>query len=194
MAPSMWEQRRARIARQQREKVARKQAQRQQPDDDRDDDDTPPRARRTLRSGKPSAIVSRDRLRTQRGGIERTMAWLVLLLSFLGSIAALHGGFTPLIASIRAREPNVAALLGGILIQLIVTALEWYYFDRPLIAWSARVVDTATTAIGYGPLLLMPLATLLYTRGIDNPIPPAWGIIIVASLGIAWFPESRLVD
>lgn len=190
MTASMWDRRRARIAQQQRAKLARKQA-RHAPAEE--EDERPPH-RAATRSHKPSAIVSRDRLTQQRGGIERTMAWLVLLLSFLGSIAALHGGFAPLVASIVARQPNIAALLGGVLIQLIVTFLEWYYFDRPLIAWSARIVDTATTAIGYGPLLYAPLLTLLYNRDIASPQPLAVAIIVGVSLGIAWFPESRLVD
>lgn len=154
----------------------------------------PQKAPASARSGKPSAIVTRGRLRQQRGAIERTMAWIVLLVSFLGSIAAMHGGFAPLIASIVSWQLNQSALISGVLIQIIVTFLEWYYYDRLLIAWGARVVDTALTAIGYGPLFLAPLIVLLYNRGITEPAYTAWAIIILVSLGIAWFPESRLVD
>lgn len=168
-------------------------------DDDEEDDDDRPRSRsgklkKNARSGKGSAIITRDRLKKQRSGIERTMAWLVLFLSFLGTIAALHGGFGPLVSSISRGPLNTAALLGGVLIQSIVTFLEWWYFDRPLIAWSARVVDTAATTIGYGPLFLAPLAVLLYNRGVTQPEAVAWGVIALVSLGVAWFPESRLVD
>ena len=192
------EQRADRIAQQKADRMERKRArQLSRDDEDEDEKEERPRKGKTKkhsRSGKGSAIVTRDRLKTQRSGIERTMAWLVLFLSFLGTIAALHGGFGPLIASISTGQFNQAALLGGVLIQLVVTFLEWYYFDRPLIAWGARVVDTAATTIGYGPLFLAPLAVLLYNRGVTSPEPAAWGIIALISLGIAWFPESRLVD
>ena len=138
--------------------------------------------------------MARDTLRKQRGGIERAAAWLVLLVSFAGSMATLHGGFAPMIESIASRQYNVGALLGGAIIQIVLTFLEWWYFDRPLIAGGARLVDAATTAIGFGPLFLAPLASFLHDRGLADPLLPAWGIIIVVSFAVAWFPESRLVD
>jgi len=164
-----------------------------------DDDDTPqevpPHKEKTpSAAGKASAITSRATLKKQRGAIERATAWIVLLVSFVGSIAVLHGGFAPMIDSLRAGHYNVGALVGGTIIQLVLTFLEWYYFDRFLISWGARVFDTATTALGYGPLFLAPLAAVLAARGVENALLPAWGIIILVSLGIAWFPESRLVD
>lgn len=199
--PSVWQQRRMRIAAEQKERAQRAQERARGRDSDEEEDSEQPARRgakrRTaggVRGGKDSAIVTRDRLKKQRGLIERSMAWLVLLLSFLGTIAALHGGFPPLIATLRIGPLHMAALLGGVLFQLIITFLEWYYFDRPLIAWGARLVDTGITAVGYGPLLFAPLLVLLYNQGIAQPQPAALGIIIALSLGVAWFPESRLVD
>ena len=201
-APGWRELRQHRIAQQSKERARRKQEKRRgrMIDDDDEDEDRPRTTSRTGKrsasagSRKASAVVSRERLKKQRGLIERSMAWLVLLLSFLGTIAALHGGFGPMAATLASGQLNQAALLGGVLIQLIVTVLEWYYFDIWQIAWGARLIDTGATAIGYGPLLTAPITLLLYNRGIADPIPAAWGIIILASLGIAWFPESRLVD
>lgn len=209
VAPSVWQKRRLRIARERAERERRKQERLSPPPIEEDDEaeeeaeeERPARRRKkqkrglATRSGKASAIVTRDHLKKQRSGIERTMAWLVLMISFVGSIAALHGGFAPLIASVRTGEYNVAALLGGVLIQLLLTFLEWYYFDIPKVAWGARIADAITTAIGYGPLFLAPLALFLYYRGATVPTATAgaWAIIGLVSLGIAWFPESRLVD
>lgn len=143
---------------------------------------------------KDSAVVSRARLRRQRGAIERWTAWTVLLVSFLGSIAALHGGWPPLIASLITLQPNWAALLGGLGIQVLLTFLEWHYFDQPLVAWPARVIDAATTALGYGPLILAPLSAALASQALPQGDIAAWCIIAVISFLIAWYPENRLVE
>lgn len=197
--PNWRDERAARIAAQQAEreaKIAAKLAERAAPAPPRPAapaaepaPKAPPRG-----AGKQSAITTRATLQKQRGAIERAMAWLVLLVSFLGSIVALHGGWPPFIASLTVGPLNLGALLGGVLIQLVLTFLEWYYSDRWPIAWGARIVDTATTAIGYGPLFLAPLMAMLHDRGLADPTLAAWGIISLVSLGVAWFPESRLVD
>lgn len=157
-----------------------------------------------MRDPKESAIVSRARLRKQRGSIERWTAWVVLLVSFLGSVAALHGGWPPLIASLTTLTPRWAPLLGGIAIQALLTYLEWHYFDVPLIAWGARLGDAATTALGYGPLVVVGLSTALtpFFVAVPDPTVPtvpegdiaAWCIIGIVSLLVAWYPESRLVE
>lgn len=182
--PPGWREMRAeRIARQAQERAA-KQAERAE------------RAERRPSpvGGKPSAVVSRSHLQQQRGVVERVMAWVVLLLSFLGSIVALHGGWTAFIASLTDGPLMLGALLGGTLLQLVLTFLEWWYFDRVLLAWGARLADTALTAVGYGPLFVPPLAAWLALQGVGWPAGVAWGIISLVSLGVAWFPESRLVD
>jgi hypothetical protein len=148
------------------------------------------------RHRKESAIVSRTRLRKQRGNIERATAWIVLVLSVLGTIATFAGGWTPLVAGIIARTPQWYAIVGGIALQVVLTFLEWYYFDQPFIAWPARGFDTLMTALGYGPLVLVGLVTFLVARGVPFAQVGyvAWGIIGLVSLAIAWYPESRLVD
>lgn len=199
-APGWRELRQHRIEQQAAEREQRKNDRlrpRPKPRDDDEDGDQPqekPQKAPAARTGKPSAITSRATLRKQRGGIERLAAWVVLLVSFAGSMAVFHGGFAPMIDSIRAAHYNVGALLGGAIVQIVLTFLEWYYFDRPFIAWGARFFDTATTAIGFGPLFLAPLTVFIAARGVENPLLPAWGIIILVSLAVAWFPESRLVD
>lgn len=144
--------------------------------------------------GKDSAIVKRATLRRQRGAVERATAWIVLVLSVLGTIAALAGGWELLIGNILARTPQWSAIIGGFAIQAVLTFLEWYYFDTPMVAWPARMFDTATTAIGYGPLFIAPLLTFLVVRNLPQPLYLAWLIIGLVSLAVAWYPESRLVD
>jgi hypothetical protein len=145
-------------------------------------------------SHKESAVISRARLRKQRGAVERWTAWVVLFVSFLGTVVALHGGWPAFIASLLLLRPNVSALLGGLAIQGALTFLEWHYFDRPLIAWTARAFDTAATAVGYGPLVIVGLTTALLARAVPNAFYVAWGIIGLVSLAVAWYPETRLVD
>lgn len=138
--------------------------------------------------------MRRATLRRQRGAIERWTAWIVLFVSVLGTIAALAGGWTPLIASIIALKPNWAAIGGGFGIQVLLTFLEWHYFDVPMVAWPARLADTAATALGYGPLVIVSLATFVAAKGVPSPLYAAWAVIGLVSFLIAWYPESRLVD
>lgn len=148
-----------------------------------------------LPSRKESAIIRRSTLRKQRGTVERATAWIVLVLSVFGTVATLAGGWTPLIASIVARTPLWSAIIGGFAVQGVLTFLEWYYFDKPLVSWPARVLDTLMTMIGYGPLVLVPLVAILAAKlAPAQATQAAWGIIGLVSLLIAWYPESRLVD
>lgn len=143
---------------------------------------------------KPSAVIGRVTMRRQRGAIERATAWIVLFMSFLGTVVAFHGGWIPLIESIANWQPNIAAWSFGLALQGVLTFLQWWYYDRKMIAWIARGIDTWLTALGYGPLFLASLMAWLVARGIENPLYLAWGIIGLVSLLAAWYPESRLVD
>lgn len=149
-----------------------------------------------LRGGpktKESAVISRAQLRQQRGAVERWTAWVVLFVSFLGTVVALAGGWESFIASLIVLRPSVAALAGGVGLQALLTYLQWHYYDYRMIAWTARGIDTAFTAVGYGPLVLVPLIAFVATWT-TYPLYLAWAIIGIASLVIAWYPESRLVD
>lgn len=143
---------------------------------------------------KDSAIVTRAQLRRQRGAIERGTAWVVLVVSFLGSVAWLAGGWPVLLAGIAAFRPNWSAIIGGLALQGLLTFFQWHYFDRPIVAWAARIADAYTTARGYGPLVLAWLMGLLAARGVTETFWVAWVVIGLVSLGIAYYPESRLVD
>ncbi len=143
---------------------------------------------------KESAIVTRAQLRRQRGAIERYLAWSVLFVSFLGSVVWLAGGWGPFLAGILALRPPVAAILGGIGIQALLTYLQWHYFDKKIIAIPARIFDAYTTAASFGPLFVPFLVSALEARGAPSPLYLAWAIIGFVAYGAAWWPESRLVD
>lgn len=152
-----------------------------------------PLASKTAR-GKESAIISRARLRRQRGAVERNTAYVVLFVSFLGTVVAFAGGWPAFIASLQSLQPSVAAIAGGIGLQALLTYLQWHYFDKPPIAWAARGADTALTAIGYGPLFAPWLTMQLAARAVPESLYVAWAILGLVSLAVAWYPESRLVE
>lgn len=149
--------------------------------------ETPPRS---TGSHKESAVISRAQLRRQRGKVERYTAWVVLFVSFIASVVAFNGGWS----NVLALKFGIAATLLAVGLQILLTYLEWHYYDKPIISWGARLVDTATTALGFGPLALPALTAYLSSRAIPAEVIVSWLIIGIASLGVAWYPESRLVD
>lgn len=144
-------------------------------------------------NSKQSAIVSRKTLDRQRGTFERLSAAGLLFISFAGSIAAVSGGWNVLLT-----HPQIGAIVSGILIQVALTAAEWWY-GAGRGRWRYRValsVDTALTAVGYGPLLLPWMITYLAARGAGDALASmiAWGIVGLASAALAWYPEYVLID
>lgn len=141
---------------------------------------------------KESAIVSRAALDRQRGMFERWMAAGLLFISFAGSIAAFSGGWATLLYS-----PHLGAIAIGVAVQVALTAAEWWYGDGRG-RWRYRValcVDTALTAVGYGPLLAPWITSYLAARGAgDASSAISWGVVVVASTALAWYPEWVLID
>lgn len=146
---------------------------------------------------KPSAVVNRATLTKQRGAVERWSAYVVLLVSFLGTIAAFNGGWVALITGLLAGTNmfgiGIMSLL-AILLQGGLTYLQWAYADDPRIAYASRAVDTLFTAWGWGPLFVGGLTATIAGIGIASPEYWAWGVLGLVSLLAAWYPESRLVD
>jgi len=142
--------------------------------------------------GKKSAIVTRATLDRQRGAFERFSALTLLLLSFAGTVAALSGGW----ASLRT-DPRLAPIVGGIVVQLVLTATEyWYGAGRG--PWRYRLAlcfDMVLTTIGYGPLFVPWLTTYLTAHGIGELARVlSWGIVGAVALALAWWPEKTLID
>lgn len=141
---------------------------------------------------KASAIVSRATLDQQRGAFERLMAIGVLFFSFAGSVAALSGGWTELRSA-----PRLAPIAAGIALQVALTAAEWWY-GAGRGRWRYRLalaIDAALTTVGYGPLIVPPLAGYFATKGMgDVALPLAWIVVSGVSLAVAYFPERTLID
>ena len=143
---------------------------------------------------------SRERLVRSRTGVEKAAAWALLAVSWLGSIVTAHGGWAALVAS-----PSLALTGVGLVAQAVLTYLQWSYPDVWWVAWPARAVDALLTALGYGFLFIGGLTLLLARTGLSlAPWPMAWFVVSVAglvawaiiyliSLGVAYYPESRLV-
>lgn len=139
---------------------------------------------------KQSAVISRAQLDRQRGLVERMSAYIVLLISGVGTVVALHGGWEPIIAG----EWRLAPFVGGALIQAGLTWLQWSYYHVRGLSWPARIVDAGLTAYGYGPLFVGAISGYLTSRGaVEIADVGAWIIIGLVSYGLAWYPESRLV-
>lgn len=139
---------------------------------------------------KQSAIVTHAQIERGRGRVERLTAYIVLLVSFVGTVVALHGGW----AIVLAGGFQWRALAGGVLLQLILTWLQWSYHHARVLCWGSRLVDAALTAYGYGPLFIVALVSYLVERSIPQPLFVGWSILGLVSLLLAWYPESRLVD
>jgi len=153
--------------------------------------EVPPEDRKESRSRyrKESAIIGQAQLRKQRGKVEQISAGVVLILSALGTIVAFHGSWAALFTHF-----SWAALSGGILIQVVLTYLEWHYYDQFYVSWSARGLDTYLTALGFGPLFVPWITEQLTARAVPQSFYSAWAIVAAVSLLIAWWPESRLID
>lgn len=143
-------------------------------------------------SAKRSAIVRRETLDRQRGNFERLMAAGLLFISFAGTVAAVSGGWGALIA-----DPQPGAILIGLAIQTALTAAEWWY-GAGRGEWRYRLalcIDTALTAVGYGPLIAPWLVPYLAAKGLgDVAVLVAWPLIVLASAALAWYPEFTLID
>lgn len=155
--------------------------------------------RSSLESG--SGVVSRAALERSRAPIERWTAWGVLFGSALGAVVTFHGGsWAALLA-----EPSPGRIVAGILLQLVLTWLQWAYYRVPVIAYPARALDALTTTIGYGPLLHGIVSGWLVAGGASAaPLLPGlgpwsaaasstWVLLYLLALVPAWYPESRLV-
>lgn len=146
---------------------------------------------RPIRS-KESAIVSRATLDRQRGAFERIMAAGLLFISFAGTIAAVSGGWAALLSN-----PRPGAIAIGVVTQIALTAAEWWY-GAGRGPWRYRLalcIDTAFTAVGYGPLIAPWLVPYLAGKGLgDAAALVAWPLIVLASAALAWYPEYALID
>ena len=142
------------------------------------------------REQKSSAIITRRQLDLARGPIERGSAWMLLLLSILGTVVSLHGGWEPVLTF----KLSLSAVVGGVLLQIGLTALEWMYGSqrRHLVYLAALTADTALTAVGYAPILMPSLLRMFAESA--APMLFAHALIAAFAVALAAYPESRMVE
>ena len=103
---------------------------------------------------------------------------------------SLHGGWKPVLAL----QVNITATIGGVLLQIGLTALEWIYGSqcRHPVYLAALTADAALTAVGYAPLLLPWLLRVLAESA--APMLFAHALIAAFAMVLAVYPESRMVE
>lgn len=147
--------------------------------------------RTSRRAGTPGALMSRKRLHKQRGPIERSTGLIVLILGFVGTIVTFHGGWEPVVRL----HLSLAATGMAIGLQVFLTGLQWWYYDKKALSWTSRVIDTGLNFAGYGYIVL-PLLTTKLSEHMDTTgaLISAYVLHLLLSFLIAWYPESRLVS
>ena len=75
---------------------------------------------------KGSAITGRGNMVQTRHWVERAIAIALLIVSVLGTVVVLHGGWAPFLRF----EFTVAGVLGGLLLQGVLTWAQWAYGDN----------------------------------------------------------------
>ena len=141
---------------------------------------------------KSSAILSRSRhLAPARLGFERLMAGGVLFLSVVGSVAAVHGGFLPMVTA-----PKIGLIAIAIAVQAVITGVEWLY-SHQRVGWPYLItfgVDVALTVLGYRDVAIPRFADIAAWGGLPEPILVGGIALVIASGFIAWYPESALIN
>lgn len=150
--------------------------------------------------------ISRKSLRRSRTKVERCLAWLILLLGYIGSLIASQGGWS----NVVALRLQLAPAVGVAILQAVLTYGQWAYDDRPWIARPARGIDAALTLAGWGPLLMGVAVAMVSGAAwaitsaagafdvlLDVPQPAIGAAAILlltfAAIGAAWYPEHTLV-
>lgn len=165
-------------------------------------DQTPtiPEHRRTRASRpKPTAIVKGATVDRAAIFMMRYAAVVLLLVSFVGSIVALNGGWDSVMKSWprpwEGVNPVAAAL--GVGLQIWITLIEWHkrHHKLSLLYIFHLAIDTALSFIGFysliGPLFESGLAQMGMQPGTTTI--PAGLIVGVLALVLAMLPEQMLV-
>lgn len=169
-----------------------------------------PRVRSTPAAPRPEEHIRRRRRRTAvlsgatvdvaTTNIIRTAAGVMLVASFIGSIAALNGGWEPVVAAWpRPWEGlSLSAALAGVLIQGWLTVVQLNQRRRKLglLYLSHLIPDVGLTAIGYAPVVL-PFLMGGFTRAGLAPDAAFWlagGILLGGAVSLAMVPEHILID
>jgi hypothetical protein len=140
-----------------------------------------------------AALFSRRRLARQQTAFEQFVAWLLLIISFVGS-ALLGGGG---VESWVRWQPNLWIAGAALAFQGMLTYVQWIYAEQRWQAWqylAAVLASSGLTTAGYWQLVYPWGAKLLTGWQVPAATAPylAGGLIIVAALLIDIFPEQTL--
>jgi hypothetical protein len=156
---------------------------------------------------KGSAIFNGSQFDAGRPIFERFLAGVILLLSFVGAIVVVAGGWTNIPVGL-----NVGSFFGGLTLQGICTAVQWFYRKNK---WTVQYqlflqVDACTTTIAYYAVIEGPVRAFAgFVLGavamvLGWSVIPASAALVVEALtwvvtyGIALLgaliPEDRLID
>jgi hypothetical protein len=142
-----------------------------------------------------AALFSRKQLARQQTATERFIAFLLLLVSFVG-ILVFGGGGT---AQWLKLQPNVIGTAAALVVQLACTRVQWVFAaQRWRSPWwlLAFGVSTAGTLAGFWPLAHPWLVGALQWAQVPEATAPyiAGGLLIVGAALLDYLPEQILTD
>jgi hypothetical protein len=144
---------------------------------------------------KKSAIVSGAQLEAMRPWYERLIGLALLVVSFLGTMVVMNGGWARSLPWLDTFKPGWG-LAAGFGIQLLATYTEvTYRKNRVSLPYAtALLVDIGFTAAGFYPLFAVALLALLARLAVPMPVVISWVIIVLAAVALAITPEAILID
>ncbi len=177
---------------------------------------TPVQPKKTTIRSTPTArstVVHIRKIEKTRPWFERLLGVIILLVSFIGSIFAVNGGWdqtwvssdaiagamqyvAPVPFTSSALLLNVPMTLIAIGLQSFLTYTQIIYRGRNWRYILSLLVDMILTTLGFYDVAIPPLSKIAVAAWI--PTAWAWWIALIALVGItfgsSWIPEKILID
>jgi hypothetical protein len=149
---------------------------------------------------KDTAVIRGETVDRAAIGIMRYGALVLLLISFLGSVVALNGGWAPIINAWPKpwQGVNLLAAIVGVGLQSWLTLIQWHkrHDKLSLLYLTHLAIDATLTFLGYYPILVPFFAGGFVKLGMEpqNAQYAAYGLTTVLAVVLAKIPEEMLVD
>jgi hypothetical protein len=133
-----------------------------------------------------ASVIKRSQIERHAATSERVVAFGLILLSLSGTYLGLLNG-----ALVWRADMFALAVMW----QLVVSVFQFIHVRNWQSAWYLvpLLLSVAPTAAGYGSLLGVYVSGVLASWGMPYPLVGAYGVILLASLGIDIIPERILV-